>query len=167
LLTGQRKSEVSGARWTEFNLAARVWTVPPERFKSNATHVVPLTNEVTGLLQSLPRYGDFLFPSARGVTAPIRNFAKPKERLDALMLEDLRAADPKAKLQPFVIHDLRRTVRTRLSALRIPDVVAEMVIGHGRKGLQRIYDQHTFADEMREALTAWNERLRDICGGVN
>ena len=38
LLTGARKSEVAGARWSEFDLARKVWTVPPERFKSNATH---------------------------------------------------------------------------------------------------------------------------------
>jgi hypothetical protein len=78
------------------------------------------------------------------------------------MLEKLRKVDNKATLPPFVIHDLRRTVRTRLSSLRIPDAVAEMVIGHGRKGLQRVYDQHKFIDEMREALEAWNARLRAI-----
>ena len=53
-------------------------------------------------------------------------------------------------------------MRTRLSSLRIPDVVCEMVIGHGRKGLQRVYDQHTFQDEMREALEAWAVRLQLI-----
>ena len=75
------------------------------------------------------------------------------------MLDELRTADPEATLPPFVIHDLRRTVRTRLSSLRMPDTVAEVVIGHGRKGLQRSYDQHKFIDEMREALEAWNARL--------
>jgi hypothetical protein len=46
--------------------------------------------------------------------------------------------------------------------LRVPDMVAEMVIGHGRKGLQRVYDQHRYVDEMREALELWAARLRDI-----
>jgi hypothetical protein len=40
--------------------------------------------------------------------------------------------------------------------------VAEMVIGHGRKGIQRVYDQHTYLTEMREALEAWAVRLRTI-----
>jgi hypothetical protein len=52
--------------------------------------------------------------------------------------------------------------RTRLASLRVPDLVAEMVIGHGRKGLQRVYDQHTYEAEMREALNLWASRLRDI-----
>ena len=37
-----------------------------------------------------------------------------------------------------------------------------MVIGHGRKGIQRVYDQHTYEPEMREALELWAARLRDI-----
>jgi hypothetical protein len=40
--------------------------------------------------------------------------------------------------------------------------VPEMIIGHGRRGIQRVYDQHKFVDEMREALELWNARLRDI-----
>jgi integrase len=163
LLTGQRKSEVSDARWIEFDLDKKLWTVPPERFKSNSTHLVPLTADVVDLLQCLPRFksGDYLFSSGYG-TGPVNGFSKAKMRLDALMLEELRKIDSNTELAPFVIHDLRRTVRTRLSSLRVPDTVAEMVIGHGRKGLQRVYDQHKFVDEMREALEAWNARLRAI-----
>jgi hypothetical protein len=79
------------------------------------------------------------------------------------MLEELRTArGESAELQPFVIHDIRRTVRTQLSALRITDAVAEMVIGHGRRGIQRVYDQHTYLSEMREALEAWQTKLRTI-----
>ena len=63
---------------------------------------------------------------------------------------------------PFRLHDIRRTVRTRLASLRIADEVAEMIIGHGRKGIQRVYDQHTYETEMREALDLWAARLRDI-----
>jgi hypothetical protein len=37
-----------------------------------------------------------------------------------------------------------------------------MVIGHARKGLQRVYDQHKYIDEMREALDLWAGRHRDI-----
>ena len=57
---------------------------------------------------------------------------------------------------------MRRTVRTRLSALKVQDHVAEMVIGHGRKGIARIYDQHRFEDEKREALAKWAVLLRSI-----
>jgi len=58
-----------------------------------------------------------------------------------------------------VNHDIRRTVRTRLSELRVPEPVVERVIGHAAKGLARVYDQHRYASEMREALDAWEKRL--------
>jgi integrase len=163
LLTGQRRAEVARARWGEFDFDAEMWTVPPERFKSDSTHIVPLTADVLGLLCGLPRFksGDCVFATGRG-TVPVNSFARTKRTLDQYMLEELRKTDPNVKLPPFVLHDLRRTMRTRLSSLRIPDTVAEMVIGHGRKGLQRVYDQHKFIDEMREALEAWNARLRAI-----
>ena len=65
-------------------------------------------------------------------------------------------------MPPFVLHDLRRTVRTRLASLRVSDLVAEMIIGHGRRGLQRVYDQHSYEPEMREALELWAARLMSI-----
>jgi integrase len=164
VLTGQRKSEVSDARWREFDLDVGVWTVPPERFKSNATHLVPLAGDVVALLRGLPRFkrGEYLFSTTFGAK-PVDGFSRAKARLDRLMLEELRALHgDAAELPPFVVHDLRRSVRTRLSSLRVPDTVAEMIIGHGRKGIQRVYDQHKFIEEMREALAAWAARLRDI-----
>lgn len=170
LLTGQRKSEVAEAKWREFDLAAKLWTVPPERFKSDATHIVPLADDVLTLLKTLPRWttGDFLFSTTGGRKA-VNGFSNAKKRLDRRMLRTLKAdarlrgEDPRTvTLPPFVLHDLRRTMRTRLSSLRVPDAVAEMVIGHGRKGLQRVYDQHKYLDEMREALDAWAARLRII-----
>src|SRR5262249_18483737 len=108
---------------------------------------------------------DYLFSSVFGKAA-VNGFSKAKARLDKLMLEELRKNDAKATLPPFVLHDCRRTVRTRLSSLRVPDIVAEQVIGHGPKGLQRVYDQHRFVDEMREALGAWNVKLRTIVGAA-
>jgi integrase len=152
LLTGQRRGEVAGARWSEFDLAAKTWTVPPERFKSNSVHVVPLTDDVLALLATLPRWpnSDALF-SADG-RVPVSRFSAARRALDRAM----------GAPATFVIHDLRRTVRTRLSSLRVPDAVSEMVIGHGRKGIQRVYDQHTYLTEMREALDAWAVRLHTI-----
>ena len=60
------------------------------------------------------------------------------------------------------LHDLRRTVRTRLAGLGVPDTVAEQIIGHGRKGLARVYDQHQYEAEQRDALERWAARLRSI-----
>ena len=65
------------------------------------------------------------------------------------------------EVTPFVTHDIRRTVRTRLSSITTPEI-AELVIGHAKKGMAKIYDQHTYAPEMRDALERWSAKLRSI-----
>jgi integrase len=170
LLTATRLDEAAGARWCELDLSAKLWTIPAERFKSGTEHTVPLSDTACALLESLPRFrkGDHLFSTTFG-EVPINGFSKAKARLDGRMLRTLRALarqrgdDPHAvRLEPFVNHDIRRTVRTRLSALKVQDHIAEMVIGHGRKGIARVYDRYEYAPEMREALDKWAACLRSI-----
>jgi integrase len=111
--------EAARAEWAEIDLKARVWTIPPERFKSDTYHVVPLSDAVVRLLDELPRTSPFLF-SVTGT--PINGFSKPKARLHQLMdASDLR------------VHDLRRVVRTGLAKLKVSDIVAELIIGHGKR----------------------------------
>jgi integrase len=169
-LTGCRLDEVAGARWSEFDLNGKRWTIPAARFKSDAEHIVPLSNEAVAVLRGIRRFqrGDHLF-SCRYGERPVNYFSRTKTQLDRQMLRTLRALarlrgdDPRnVQLDAFVNHDIRRTVRTRLSALKIQDHVAELVIGHGRKGIARIYDQHRFEDEKREALDKWAALLRSI-----
>jgi integrase len=157
-LTACRKNEIAGALWTEIDLKKKLLTIPAERFKSDSQHLVPLTDAALALVEALPRFGngDYVFTSTLG-QKPVSGFAGAKERLDKLMAEELGA-----ELKPFRTHDLRRTVRTKLASLRVSDTIAEMVIGHGRKGIQRVYDQHQYEAEMREALELWAARLRDI-----
>jgi integrase len=70
-LTGQRKSEVAEARWSEIDLARKLWVIPAERMKADAAHVVPLSDDAVAILKSLPTFkngmgyrsthGDYLF----------------------------------------------------------------------------------------------------------
>jgi integrase len=138
VLTGCRKSEIAGAIWPEINREKRVLTIPAVRFKSNAQHLVPLSTSAMALVEKLPHFdrGEFVFSTTFGATTA-QDHAGAKAKLDKLLKEELGFSPAR-----FVIHDLRRTVRTGLAALRVPDHIAEMVLGHGRKGLQRVYDQH-------------------------
>jgi integrase len=157
-LTGQRKSEVAEARWREFDISKRLWTIPPERMKTDAAHIVPLTDPVLNILKSLPRFhgsGDYLFSTTHG-KKPVNGFSKAKAILDRTMVVHL------GELPPFVIHDIRRSMRTGLSALPVADLVRELVIGHTKPGLHKVYDQHAYTDEKRRALQLWADRLRDI-----
>jgi integrase len=130
LLTGQRHHEVSEAPCGEFDLSKGLWTISQARFKSDMPRVAPLTGDALDLLARLPRFqsGDNVFSTTLG-KKPTSISNKIKAELDRRMSSMLGK-----QLQPWMIHDLRRTMRSHLSALRIPDHIAEMVIGHGRKG---------------------------------
>jgi integrase len=170
MLTGARLNEVAGAHWCEIDLERKVWTVPAERFKTGQQHQVPLTADALAVLATLPRFrrGDAIFTTTFG-ERPVAGFSKAKRRVDRYMLRTLRALarlrgddSDGVALTTWTNHDIRRSVRTRLSALRVQDHIAEQVIGHGRKGIARVYDQHRFEDEKREALTKWEALLRSI-----
>jgi integrase len=169
-LTGQRRNEVGWARWSEINLEQKLWTIPAERMKGGAAHAVPLTDDVLAILKELPRFkgGDYLFSTTFG-RKPVRGFNRAKHELDRHMLRGWRALgrirgeDRRDKtIPPFVIHDIRRTVRAGLSALPIPDLVRELVVAHTKPGLHKVYDQYAYLDEKRFALDSWAARLRSI-----
>jgi integrase len=173
LLTGGRREEIGQARWGELDPHRMLLTIPPERFKSDAEHIMPLSTEAAKIVQTLPRHGegDFIFTTTFG-RRPIGMWARGKAELDRRMLHTLREIagdrgdDPAGiELEPWVLHDLRHTIRTRMAELRISDNVAEMVIGHGKRGMSRVYDQHHYLDEMREALEQWAQMLAGIVAG--
>jgi integrase len=152
LLTGARRNEAAAAPLSEFDIDRKTWTISAARFKSKTPHIIPLTDAALAVLAEIPEHNsDYAFASARF------NFALAKAEVDRLMAEELGGAPPAWKT-----HDLRRTVRTRLASLRVADHVSEMILGHGRRGLQRVYDLHSYQDEMRAGLELWAAKLRDI-----
>jgi integrase len=174
LLTGLRLNEVADASWREFDFDNGIWIIPAERMKGRnhqaREHVVPITAEIKAVLDGLPRFksGRFLFSNDFGVN-PVWMTTKAKDRLDAQMLRTLRALaraaghDPAGvELKPFVNHDLRRTLRTGLSALRIDRDVREAVLAHTLGGIEGVYDRHDYLAEKKHALERWAERLRNI-----
>jgi integrase len=157
LLTGCRLREIGEARWSEIDFAARLLIIPPERFKSGVSHRVPLSEDALQLLKGLPLRGEFLFTFTG--SRPINGWSRAKDALDAHMEID--------DLPDWKIHDLRHTMRTRMAAMRIPDIIAEMCLGHGKRGLQRVYDQYGYEPEIRDALQRWAALLRGIVEPVN
>jgi len=154
ILTGQREREVADSRWKEFDFDKRMWIVPADRMKGGRAHEVPLAPRALVLLDRLPRFtaGDFVFTTTAGMK-PVNGFSKAKTRLDRL------AGQKSGALAPWVLHDLRRTVRTHLSALPVEDMVRELVIAHAKRGLHKVYDQHSYRDEKRRCLELWEQRL--------
>jgi integrase len=150
LLTAQRESEVAGMRWVELDLDARLWTIPRERTKSDRAHFVHLSELACGILRTTPRLGnDLVFPSRAGTM--ISGFAKTKMRLDAAM-----SAQAGSTIEPWVLHDLRRTAATLMARLGVASDVADRILNHAagnRHGtVKDVYQRHEFLTERKEAL---------------
>jgi integrase len=174
VLTALRLNEAADASWPEFDLRNRLWIIPGARMKGRngeaRPHAVPLTHDLLAILESLPRFkkGDYVFSTTFGAS-PVWMSDKVKSRIDERMLRTLRALarrrgdDPsKAKLQHWTNHDIRRTVRSNLSRLKVTEEAREAVLAHVRPGIKGTYDHHDYLDEKREALELWAARLRSI-----
>lgn len=93
--TCARDNEVRGAKWAEFDLEAKEWTVPAGRMKGDLAHKVPLTDAAIALLKALPRLDgcEYVFPGARngdGQYGMMSNATMGK------VLDDLHEADIRA-----------------------------------------------------------------------
>ena len=98
ILTAARTGEVIGAKWSEIDLKAGVWTVPAERMKGSKEHQVPLSKRALAILADLPREkGGYVFPGAKA-GAPLSNMA---------MLELLRGMSGNG----YSVHGFRSSFR--------------------------------------------------------
>lgn len=137
-------------RWCE--ISGRTWTIPREKVKKDRAHAVPLSTTGQATLASLPQFGPdtFVFTTTGGKSAS-SNFAKIKRDMDRL-----------SETAGWTIHDIRRTVRSKLAELRIPREVARKVLNHEDGKVDRIYNRHDYAKEKREALVKWEKKLLAI-----
>lgn len=173
LVTGQRPGEVAGMHENE--ISGRWWTIPASRRgKTDTIQRVYLTDtglsviaEARAEIDRLTRrrkdpWTGHCFEARPG--KPITNGALA--RAATRHREHLSNKDDPT-WGHWTPHDLRRTMRTGLSACRIRPDIAEIAIGHVIGGIRGTYDQHSFEDEIRTAHEAWERRLNAIIDGQN
>jgi integrase len=164
ILTGARRDEIAGLRWSELDFAARLWRLPAARSKNKRANEVPLSDAALDIIRSLPRLdrSEFLFTTNGRVY--VSGFSMAKRHFDKAIGE-MR----ERPIEGWTFHDLRRTVATNLQKLGVRLEVTEAVLGHvsgSRAGVVGIYQRHDWADEKRQALDAWARRLDAIVTGV-
>jgi integrase len=159
-----RKSELLAARWQEFDLDGRgdagpVWRLPGSRTKTGDALDIPLVPAVVEWLKMLAGGSEYVFPQRR---------RDPRQRVPHVGLDTLNVALTRVEhgLEPFTLHDLRRTARTHLAALGVRREVAERCLGHRVGGVEGTYDRHDYFNERREALTQWTALLLDAERGA-
>ena len=165
LLTAQRETEVAAMHWSELDLERQIWTIPRERAKSDRSHVVHLSDLAIEIIGALPRPGELVFPTRNGTA--VSSFSKAKGRLDASMTEQMREAAGGADvmLEPFVLHDLRRSAATRMvDDLKIAPATVDRILNHDVvvRGVARIYNRAALLEERKSALEAWARYVEDL-----
>lgn len=159
ILTLQRRGEVFGALRSEFNLPEATWNLPAERTKNRRAHEVPLVSAARSLLEQQMNAirSEYIFPSRGNGARAMSGFSKAWRRLRRRTEGFLGR-----EVQPFTIHDLRRTGATKLQQLGVSIPVTEAILNHvsgSRGGIVGVYQRHTYAVEKKEALHLWDEAL--------
>jgi integrase len=159
--TGQRREEVAGWRWSELDEDLTLWTLPPSRTKNGRPHYVPIVPEVRKILLALPRFADSDFVLTTTGKTPISGYSKAQVELDSTIAE-LNDGVP---LQPWVPHDLRRSMASTMAAAGVNLPVIEKILNHTSgsfAGIVAVYQRHEFRAEKRAALERWAKHLRSL-----
>lgn len=152
LLTGQRLNEIAALRWEEIDGKKQTITLPPERTKNNREHTFPFGKMTADIIGGAGE--GLLFPTQKNHEVAFNNWSTAK-----------RALDRNCNIPHWTLHDLRRTFATNLAALGTPIHVTEKLLNHSSgtvSGVAAIYNRHTYMDEMRTAVAAWEQRLQSL-----
>lgn len=146
LLTAQRRAKVAGMRWADV-ADDGTWTIPTEaREKSSAGELV-LSPLALAVIKAQTKRTDNPYVFAGRGKAAIAGFSKAKLALDARI-----AKAEGAPLEPWTLHDLRRTAKTLMARAGVRPHISERVLGHAITGVEGIYDRHEYRDEKADAL---------------
>ncbi|WP_405229550.1 tyrosine-type recombinase/integrase [Lentisalinibacter sediminis] len=160
LLLGVRKRELTEARWAELALGGPRWQIPANRSKTGRAIMVPLPELAASHfreLKTLAAGSEWIFPARRRGTRKLGHIGR-----DTL---NSAVASLPLEIDHFVLHDLRRTMRSHLSELGVRVEVAEKCLNHKLKGVLGVYDQYDFLPERREALSRWADVIALLDSG--
>lgn len=163
MLLGQRRDETARMRWGDLDLEAGIWSIPADMTKAGRAHMVPLPPAAIDVLRHIPRKmaeapDGTLSPSPHvftvGGRSPISGFTALKRRLDKKVSEIRGTADQDG-LEPWTIHDLRRTAATEMARLGVPRLTISKLLNHADRTVTAIYDRHDYLTEKRDGLARW------------
>lgn len=150
-LTAARSGEVRGATWDEFDMAAKVWTIPAERMKAEKEHRIPLSDAALAILQAVPRLVDspYVFPAPRG--------GMLSDMTLTAVLRRMGRAD-------VTVHGFRSTFRDWAGeTTAFPREVIEHALAHRLKDkAEAAYARGTLFDKRRLLMDSWAKHCTTI-----
>ncbi|MBX3563906.1 MAG: tyrosine-type recombinase/integrase [Sphingomonas sp.] len=155
LLTMVRKSELQDATWDEVDFENAVWSIPKERMKRSKAHNVYLAQQAIDILIALKTCAGnskYLLPSRYDADAPMSRATF--NRITTAVVA--RAKNEGLPLEPFTVHDLRRTGSTLLNELGFNSDWIEKCLAHedGRSS-RGIYNKAEYEHQRRHMMQEW------------
>jgi integrase len=129
ILTACRSGEVRGARWSEFDMVGKFWTIPGERMKAKREHQVPLSDAALALLASLPKDDnvEVVFAGTKGQPLSDMSLTAVIRRMNG----DKKPAWVDASGDIITVHGFRSTFRMwAAETTNYPREVAEHALAH-------------------------------------
>jgi integrase len=157
LIYGNRSGELRLALKSDFDFVRMRWTVPPENHKIGKLTgkplirpIIPVTEFLIRLAMKLGGKSKYMFPAV-GVDEPIKHSFCVQFPYN--IMQYLRRYE-QYEMPHWSMHDLRKTARTMLSRFTQWHV-AEIALGHVLPGESRLYDNHDYMEELRQAYSAY------------
>lgn len=144
ILNACRSGEARGAAWSEIDLNAGTWSIPPTRMKSGRPHRIPLSASVIKLLAELPRFEgtDLIFPGRAG-DKPLSDMS-----LTLAMRRMKLTAVPHGFRSTFTDWTAERTA--------YPAEVREMALAHAiGNDTEAAYRRGDLFDKRRQLMGEW------------
>ncbi len=151
ILTAARSGEARGARWSEIDLAAKLWTIPGERMKAKRPHRVPLNDAALAVLEAVKDLkhapDDLVFPS--GVKKTVLSDVGLSKALHALS-------------DGLTIHGFRSTFRDWCAEVNhCPREIAEAALAHtNRDKVEAAYARTDHLERRRVLMADWGKFLK-------
>jgi integrase len=157
LLSMVRKSELQDAIWDEIDFENAVWTIPKERMKCSKAHNVYLSRQMLDILIALKTCAGnsrYLLPSRYDADAPMSRAIF--NRVTYSVVE--QAKQEGLPLEPFTVHDLRRTGSTLLNELGFNCDWIEKCLAHedGRSS-RGVYNKAEYEVQRRHMMQEWSD----------
>jgi len=147
ILSGARRNEMTKLARDE--IAADAIKLPGDRTKNGLAHTIPITPMIRRVLDALPPTGKFVL---NGTDRPFGDHSGAKEIVSPA-------------IQPWTLHDLRRSFASGLQRLSIPPHIVELALNHRSgtfSGVAGIYQRHRYAKEVREAFELWSQHVEAL-----
>jgi integrase len=157
VLLGARRSEIGGMCWSEIDIDNASWTLPAARSKNRRAHTLPLMPMALEIIATVPRMigREHMFGERSDL-----GFTKWDAKI---------ALEKRLGLAKWTLHDVRRTVATRLADLGVQPHIVEQLLNHvsGHKlGVAGVYNLSTYDREVKQALGLWADHVRALVEGT-